>query len=720
MTNDTRYRTHVRLDDIKASPTNPREHFNAADLAELAASIKAHGLVSPVLLRTNPDPTEGAEIYELISGERRWRAARIAGLASIPATIRDDLSPAAIIEIQLVENLQREDLHPLEEAKGYDCMMREHGYTADTLAEKIGKSRSYIFGRTKLLDLSEDARRLFLAGALNPSVALLVARIPTHKLQAKAIDDVMQTDYNGDAKSVRAASRWIRDRYMLRLHEAPFPIDDGELIALAGPCGPCPKRTGNAPEIFDDVESADVCTDPDCFALKKMAAAERRIQAAGKDIQVITGDEAEKIMPSWSSESKTHVKLDNKCYDDPEHRTYREIMAEDTRGVAMIAHGHKGDLVEVVSKKAVADKLKAAGVVTRKEAEKEDSKKTQAKVDLANHWRDKLFREVRKVAAADVGELGLSALMLEAMPIIALRFFTEIGFDRGGKVAGLWGAVGSDNYSRFDAFKFGLPNMTLEEQFLFCLDLALIAEHRTDQYNVDKQPGNLIALARTLAIDPDALLIDSKNEIKAAEIAKKPKKTSKKARPATSEDASTPTEAAQARDLLRAESEGGATEAAPAAGSMPLETLTANPLSSASDEANETPSEGVPGFAKGDTVLVLNTPSPDHGLRHTAAGKAGVIEEIYTDGRSLPIVVMIEGDELLFDAAQLQRIAWLEEKAIETDEKPPKPKRPAPLYVHPDDPELCWSGRGKKPKWVENWLAAGNTLDDLKTEGAAA
>ena len=293
---ETTYRAHIGLDEISPSPTNPRKHFAEVELAELAANIKTHGIVTPILLRTHPDGREHG--FELISGERRWRAARLAGLTTGPAIVRDDLSPAAIIEIQLVENLQRQDLHPLEEAEGYGRMMREHGYTADTLAEKIGKSRSYIFGRTKLLALSDDGRRLFYGGLLNPSTALLIARIPTHKLQAKAIEELTAKDYHGDMKSVREAQRWIRDRYMLALDKAPFPAEDETLIATAGQCSRCPKRTGHNPDLFDAIDSPDVCTDPDCYVAKKIAhrdrEAEKVTQAGGT---VIMGEEARKIAP---------------------------------------------------------------------------------------------------------------------------------------------------------------------------------------------------------------------------------------------------------------------------------------------------------------------------------------------------------------------------------------------------------------------------------------
>lgn len=708
MTEQPRYRTHVGLSEINPSPTNPRKHFNEAELAELAASIKEHGVITPILIRLIND-LETPHLYEIVAGERRWRAAKLAGLTTIPAFVRDDLSPAAVIEIQLIENLQRQDLHPLEEAEGYGRMMREHGYSADTLAEKIGKSRSYIFGRMKLLDLDEDGRRLFYAGLLNPSTALLIARIPTHKLQAKAIEDITEKDWRGDVKSVRAAAQHIQARYMTNLNSAPFPPDDAELIALAGPCGACPKRTGNAPDLFDDVEDANVCTDPDCFVAKKQANAERIARQSGA--KVITGAEAEKIMPQYGGESRTHAKLDSTCYDDPERRTYREIIGEDTKAVALVEQG-KGDLVEIVPKKVIAEKLKAAGIVTRKEVEKEDDKKLKAKVDLANAWRDSLFRQIRQLANMEAMEDGISALLSDALPIIARRFLLELGFDRGGKVAGLWGAIGSDNYSRFDAFKTGLPNMSIEQLFLFILDCALISEQRTDQYNYQNDPECLITIARALEIDPEAEFKKCKETIAAAEKAKKPAKKPKKTTPATSEDHLPPTEAAPAAGTERAESEADATQAAPAGEENPPEKATAEEHKSAAGAAVEEPSGAELMFAVGDVVHVKAGALMN-------GGKGGQIDCVYNDGRSFPYEVTIDGKEYCFSENEIELVAKAE--AIETDEKPPATKRQAVQYRHPENNELEWTGRGRKPQWVITWLATeGNTLDDLKIEEVAA
>lgn len=712
----TTYRVTAGINDIQPSPTNPRKSFPEESLAELAASIKAVGIAQPLVLRTNPCTDEGAPHYELIFGERRWRAAKLAGLETVPGDVRDDLSTAQIIELQIIENLQREDLHPLDEAEGYEKLMHEYGHSAEQLAEQIGKSRSYIFSRLKLLALDEDARRFFRSGLLNPSTALLVARIPSAALRSKAIADITRTDWNNEIMSVRRAQRHIRERYMLRLKDASFPTEDGELIATAGPCAACPKRTGNNPDLFDDIEDADVCTDPDCFTAKKLAAAERRAKEIGPDVKVVTGEEAEKILPRYSSESKTHVKLDSKCFDDPEHRTYREIIGDDNDAITLIAHPEKGELVPVVAKKVIAEKLKAAGVVTQAQKTRDDNKKTRAKVALENAWRDKLFRKIRE---SQPGKSPKIPVLECLVAIVTRRFLIDAGHSRAENVAGLWGAIGANSFDRAESFRNGLANYTVEELLGICLDLALLAEHQTDEYNLQRKPEGILAMAEALEIDAAALLAEAKAEQKPPA---KAKKTPKNASPATSEDHSYPSEAAQAQDFTRA-NDGGATEAAPAGGDMANENAEAatgeEEQSSGSIEPNEKPTWEQPAFQVGDRVRVLDIPDPRYGLKSALAGQEGIISTYFYN--PIEFGVTIDGGESMFIAEMLELVSKASE--FEMNEKPTAGRRSGAhlKYQHPDYPDCQWSGRGRKPKWVENWLQTeGNTLADLEIEGAAA
>jgi len=144
----------IPLDRIEPNPEQPRMEFDENALEELAASIREHGVLQPILVR----PT-GPARYQLVAGERRWRASRRAGLETIPALI-DEIDDDTALEISIIENLQREDLSPLDEAVMYDRMVREHGYSVRKLAQKLGKDKGYLENRLRLADAPEEIKQL--------------------------------------------------------------------------------------------------------------------------------------------------------------------------------------------------------------------------------------------------------------------------------------------------------------------------------------------------------------------------------------------------------------------------------------------------------------------------------------------------------------------------------------------------------------------------------
>ena len=145
---------HVPIDRIEPNPENPRLLFEESALEELAASIREHGVLQPILVRP-----AGRDLYQLVAGERRWRAARRAGLLTIPALV-EELDDDAAMEIAVIENLQREDLSPLEEATMYEKMVTQHGYSIRKLAQKLGKDKGYLENRLRLADAPEEIRAL--------------------------------------------------------------------------------------------------------------------------------------------------------------------------------------------------------------------------------------------------------------------------------------------------------------------------------------------------------------------------------------------------------------------------------------------------------------------------------------------------------------------------------------------------------------------------------
>ncbi len=151
----------LKVSDLEPNRSQPRRKFDEASLAELADSIAKHGVLQPLLVR----PLFGGG-YQIVAGERRWRAARMAGVQTVPAMVRD-LNDQQVTELALIENLQREDLNPMEEAQGFDTLLREHGMTQEEISESVGKSRPAIANALRLLHLPDEVRALLEDGSLS-------------------------------------------------------------------------------------------------------------------------------------------------------------------------------------------------------------------------------------------------------------------------------------------------------------------------------------------------------------------------------------------------------------------------------------------------------------------------------------------------------------------------------------------------------------------------
>jgi len=200
--------TQLPLSVIAPSATQPRRHFDAVALAELADSIRLKGILQPILVRSVP---EGR--YEIIAGERRWRAAGMAGLQVIPAIVRE-MDDTDSFEAALIENVQRSDLNPLEEAEGYGRLAREFGHTQDSIANLIGKSRSHIANLLRLLDLPAGARELVRTGALSlgHAKAVLAAADPEALAAEIAARGLNVRQAEAAARNSRSDSGAARDR----------------------------------------------------------------------------------------------------------------------------------------------------------------------------------------------------------------------------------------------------------------------------------------------------------------------------------------------------------------------------------------------------------------------------------------------------------------------------------------------------------------------------
>ncbi len=345
---------------IKESPTNPRKTYNQAKDDELGESVSKLGVLQPVLVR----PAVGAD-FELVIGHRRFRAAKKAGLLEIPAMVRE-MTDLEVLEAQVVENTQREDVHPLEEAEAFERLHQAYGQSVDEIAAKVGKSRAYVYGRLKLCALSPKARAAAFAGKIGAETALLIARIPSLKLQdeaTKAIVSGPRWGYGrGEPMSYRAAKSLVTEEFMVRLSDATFSLTDETLVPNVGSCSKCPLRTGNQRELFEDVKRADVCTNPPCFEKKVEADWKKRAADARANGQtVLEGKKAEAAR--FSSE---YVYPGNYCYEDGKSRTYKQLLGKDAPPAVLI-RTQDGEVREVFRAADVKKVLREKGVTTQRD-----------------------------------------------------------------------------------------------------------------------------------------------------------------------------------------------------------------------------------------------------------------------------------------------------------------------------------------------------------------
>jgi ParB/RepB/Spo0J family partition protein len=230
----------VPIDRIDPNPEQPRIVFEADALEELAASIREHGVLQPILVR----PT-GPNQYQIVAGERRWRASRLAGLASIPALI-EEIDDDTALEIAIIENLQREDLTPLDEAAMYDRMVREHGYSIRKLAEKLGKDKGYLENRLRLAGAPPEIRELVSLRKDSLSHAYELMKVEDPKKRRRLTDQVARGELTLiklrekiDGRAARAArpadDDAVADLVIVETVEVAFDAEPGETFVADEP-----------------------------------------------------------------------------------------------------------------------------------------------------------------------------------------------------------------------------------------------------------------------------------------------------------------------------------------------------------------------------------------------------------------------------------------------------------------------------------------------------
>jgi ParB family chromosome partitioning protein len=343
----TEYR-NLPLNVLSESTTNPRHIFEDAALKELAESIRVKGILSPLLVRPLTEQS-----FEIVAGARRYRAAQMAEAATVPVRIVN-LTDAEALEAQLIENLQRRDVHPMEEAQGFRALLNleEPKYSIEQISARTGKTPAFVAARLKLTELAPVIVEAFYREEIGVGHALLLAKLQPDK-QEQALAACFKEEWSGgDRKAkrlllpVRNLQFWIEHNILLILKQAPFNKRDAQLIPAAGSCVDCPKRTGHNKLLFADVRE-DACTDPTCYAAKLEAHVQKQIAAKPELVQISTAYGQQQEGSKIITRSK-YVEIRPDKPDTPEKAKWPEFKTCRFTTDAIVSDGiDKGELRKV-------------------------------------------------------------------------------------------------------------------------------------------------------------------------------------------------------------------------------------------------------------------------------------------------------------------------------------------------------------------------------------
>lgn len=512
----------ISLASIKPSKANPRRHKGDTALAELAESIKAHGVLQPILIR--PMAAGG---FQIVCGERRWKASKSAGKETIPARIVN-LTDAEALELAVIENLQREDVHELDEANAYKALMKQNPelYTVETIGAKIGRSPSYVYQRLKLAELAPSIQAAFYEGKLTAGHAIEIAR-----LQAKDQEQALRECFpsHGTAKailkekdprpiSVRDLREWIQREIHLSLANAPFDLNDASLLPAAGPCTSCLKRSGSNPLLFaDSAKRDDVCIDRDCFSQKREAVIQIRLNELEK-----AGEKPVKVSESYLYYG--HKPQPGVLYQPDFHAAKVGECPSTTLAVAVEGKRAGGTLYVCTNKKCPTHSPYSVGLSPEEKAQR---KKQAQEQRIQQEYRSRLLEEISKRVPAQLARHELD--------FIALGFFNQAGHDNQHRIFKFFrweetkdkSGYGGVNYGKLASAK--LDGMTTAELGKFLMVCALASDLYFAPYITTG--GKLAKEAEHYRVNAEKILREVKEKFAGKSSKTKPKlQTSAKAK----------------------------------------------------------------------------------------------------------------------------------------------------------------------------------------------
>ena len=350
----------IALTLIDPPPKNTRTTFKKESLAELTRSVKKNGVIQPILVR----PV--GKRFQVVAGERRFKAANKAGLKEIPASVKN-LSDEEALDAQLIENLQREDVHPLEEAEGFLRMKNDSKLDIPEIAQRLAKDQRYVARRLALTDLIEEAREDFrdelitLAHALE--ICVLSPEIQPYALAACYEKKYVWNQESGTqdqvpdkekpARHVKFLQSWIEQNIHLNLTKAPFKLDDARLREDGLTCVACPQRSGFNKTLFADIKNTDTCLNPLCFQSKIQTL----VQVTMAEVERKSGKPAVYISPYYSP-NRAKDSIGKSAYQQIEKKADRCEFAEQ----AVYAEGEEvGRVIWICREKSCKDHMGRVG-----------------------------------------------------------------------------------------------------------------------------------------------------------------------------------------------------------------------------------------------------------------------------------------------------------------------------------------------------------------------
>ena len=420
------------ISTLVESPTNPRKRFDERTLGELAASFRTQGVLEPLLVR----PLEERK-YEVVIGARRLKAARLAELESVPVRVVK-LSDAEAIEAQVVENLQREDIHPLEESLGFKSLfeLAEPTYTIASIAARAGKSEAYVQGRIKLADLIAPVAEAFLQDKIAIGHALLIAKLPDSQQQEAfnaAFRGMWTTEGNQQVLiPVRELAAWIESNILLQLASASFDKQDETLVPAVGSCGNCPKRTGFNKLLFADVRK-DSCTDPQCFRSKIDAHVAKTLEAKPQLVQISSAWNTREGAPLGRNR---YVELElkkGKTNGAVSKARPHQKPCEKMTGAVVMDGGRRGELVKVCADRSCRvhhpdtpspDQVAKERAEERKRIEKNKQAITTRHCVLAKVL-ERVSAPLKKADLLTLAQYTIASLSYNQVPALAKRHKVE-------------------------------------------------------------------------------------------------------------------------------------------------------------------------------------------------------------------------------------------------------------------------------------------------------